>query len=288
MKLSVCVITFNHELYIGQAIDSILIQQTSFPFEVIIGEDGSSDSTRKICEDYQQRYPDKIRLLPPAANKGMMRNFMDTYSACKGEFVAFTEGDDYWTDPLKLEKQVSFLSQNSEYSFCFHNVMTKFMRTNENAERIYHQNLGKDTFTTKDLITQWFIPSASVMLRRYPDFQFPDWFVYCKSGDIPFLLLLSLRGPIKYLDEVMSVYRVHDKGISTTHNGYNKIVAMIYIYECFNIHSQFAFADTIKNAEKYEIDRHYPRPIEDKKVEKPSPGIFNRWAKKIGLGLQMQ
>jgi len=288
MKLSVCVITFNHELFISESLESILRQETSFPFEVVIGEDGSSDLTRKICENYQIRYPDKIRLLPAEGNKGMMRNFIDTYFACKGEFVAFIEGDDYWIDPLKLEKQVNFLSTHPEYSICFHNVMTKFMRTNENAERVYHQDLGRDTFTTVNLIQQWFIPSASVMFRRYPDFQLPDWFVYCKSGDIPFLLLLSLRGPIKYINEVMSVYRVHDKGISTTHNGYNKIVAMIYIYECFNIHTQFKFAEFIKSAEKYEIDRHYPKPVEKKVDPKSSPGILSKLMKKLSVAVQTQ
>lgn len=290
MKLSVCLIAYNHESFIAESLDSILMQQTSFPFEIIIGEDGSKDATRAICENYQQNFPGRIKLLPLQSNKGMLKNLIDTLSACDGELVAFIEGDDYWTDPLKLEKQAGFLCSNPDFSICFHNVLVKFMRKNENAEKIFHQHLPKDIFTTEDLLKQWFIPSASVMFRKYADFTFPDWFSNCKSGDIPFLLLLSLRGNIKYLDEVMSIYRVHDQGVSASHNGYEKIIAMIYIYECFNIHTQFKFHHKIREAERYEIDRHYPGPAVEKMEKEPipAPGLLTRLLKKVNLLPQRQ
>jgi hypothetical protein len=96
------------------------------------------------------------------------------------------------------------------------------------------------------------------MMRKYNDFTFPDWFFHCKSGDIPMLLLLSLRGSIGFLDQIMAVYRIHDHGISTTHRSYKKIVAMIYILEQFNIYTGHRFRDAIEASMIREIDLHYP------------------------------
>ncbi|MBC7850754.1 MAG: glycosyltransferase [Chitinophagaceae bacterium] len=261
MRLSVCIITYNHELFIEQCLESVLAQKTTFPFEVVIGEDGSKDKTRMICEKYQQAHPQKIRLLTSEPNKGMMQNFAATLGHCQGQYIAFVEGDDFWTDPLKLQKQVACLSEDPSLSMCFHNVINKFMRGNEDAEKVFHQQLPKNIFETADLLKQWFIPSGSIMFVNYPDLKLPDWFFHCKSGDIPFLLLLSLRGNIKYLDEVMSVYRIHDNGVSGTHRGYSKIINMIFIYESFNIHTKGRYQSLINQAEIYEIDRHYPIPV---------------------------
>lgn len=260
MKVSVCIITYNHHKYIQQCLDTVLLQEMSTPWEIVIGDDCSNDGTREICHQYQQQHPEKIRVLHREKNLGMIRNLMDTFLACSGEYVAFIEGDDYWSDPLKLQKQADLLDSSPDASLCFHNALIKFMRKDEDAERPFHAQLQKKVFTTEDLLKQWFIPSASVMCRKYENFSFPEWFVHCKSGDIPFLLLMSLRGNIHYIDEVMSVYRVHDEGVSSTHNGYIKIIAMIFIYENFNIYSGNRFREKILEAERYEIDRHYPAP----------------------------
>jgi hypothetical protein len=97
-----------------------------------------------------------------------------------------------------------------------------------------------------------------VVVRNHADFEFPEWFQFCKSGDIPYMLLMSLKGKLKFLPEMMSVYRVHDKGISATHNGYDKIIAMIYIYENFNVHTGFKYRDKVKEAMIHEIQYHLP------------------------------
>jgi glycosyltransferase involved in cell wall biosynthesis len=267
MKVSICLITYNHEDYLDKAIESVINQLTTFTTELVIGEDGSKDKTREICERYRQLYPDIIRLLPAEKNLGMMGNFLRTLAACTGDFVAFIEGDDYWIDPLKLEKQVSFLKKNPEYSACFHNALVKSTKNNIASEWLFHIKMEKNSFETEDLIAQWFVPSASVVFRKYPDFVLPAWYPFCKSGDIPFLLLLSLRGKLKYLDEVMSVYRVHDKGMSSTHTGYEKVIGMIFIYENFNIYTQYKHRNKIKEAIIYEINTHLPLHREIK-VEK--------------------
>jgi glycosyltransferase involved in cell wall biosynthesis len=266
--VSVCLITYHHEQFIADALDNILSQETDFPFEIIIGEDCGTDGTRKICEHYRDLYPGIITLLPSDKNLGMMNNFIRTFQSCRGSYIAFTEGDDYWTDKNKLQKQFDFLENNPDFSTCFHNVKMVFTRNQSKGERPYHGSLEKNIFITEDLLCQWFIPTTSVMVRNYKDFELPDWFRHCKSGDIPFLLLMSLRGPLKYLNEIMGVYRVHDTGMSGTHNGYNKIIGMIFIYENFNIFTGFRFQQKINEAVIYEIHRHLPYELKKLEAEK--------------------
>ena len=122
MKVSVCIITYNHARFIGQALESALMQKTNFDYEIVIGEDCSTDNTGLICKKYAEMYPDKIRLLQNDKNLGVIENFKRTLYACKGEYVALLEGDDYWTDELKLQKQVDFLESNRDYAIVFHNA----------------------------------------------------------------------------------------------------------------------------------------------------------------------
>lgn len=280
MKVSICLITYNHEQYITQALDSLISQITSFKKEIIIGEDFSTDKTRSICQDYANRYPEIVKLVPAEKNIGMLKNFHRNLKECTGEYVAFIEGDDYWTDIYKLQKQVDFLEANKEYSACFHNVIMKEERNGENREWILHESLPKDSFDTEDILGPWFIPSPSFVFRNYADLDLPEWFFTCKYGDLPFMLLLSLRGNIKYIDEVMGVYRTHDKGMASKDIGYDKVILMIYIYESFNIHAAYRFKKKVREAMIYEIDRHVVPVV--KKIQPPAKaGIIVRGYKKI-------
>lgn len=259
MKASICVITYNHETFIRQALDSVLQQQTSFEKEIVIGEDFSKDNTRAICLEYAEKYPDVVKVIPAEKNVGMLPNFDRTWRACTGEYIAFIEGDDHWIDTHKLQKQVNFLEENKEYSGCFHNVIIKSERSGDIKEWLMHKELQKDTFDTEDVLGPWFIASPSFVFRNYPDFDLPAWFYNCRYGDLPFMLLLSLRGNFKYIDEVMAVYRLHNNGMTTKDLGYDKIILMIYIYESFNIHTNYRFKQKIREAEVYEIVRHVPK-----------------------------
>jgi glycosyltransferase involved in cell wall biosynthesis len=273
-------ITYNHEKFIDQAIDSALNQVTDFPFQLVIGEDGSTDATRKICELYQERYPDKILLLPKKGNLGMMKNFLRSYRACEGKYIAFLEGDDYWTDSTKLQKQVDFLEANEGYSACFHNVVMKNERLGEDSEWNLHTQLPKDSFNTEDVLGPWFVPSLSFVFVNYPDFLLPEWFFNCKYGDLPFMLLLSLKGNFKYINEVMGVYRLHDTGLTTKDMGYDKIIVMVYIYECFNIHTAYKYKEKVREAMIYEISRHVPKE-EQAKIPEPKTDVVQRVYRRI-------
>jgi len=120
--VSICTITYNHENYIAQAIESALFQKTNFKYILVIAEDCSTDKTREICISYKEKYPDKIELIINEKNLGASNNFINVLNNCRGKFIAICEGDDYWTDPYKLQKQVDFLEENPEYGLIYSDV----------------------------------------------------------------------------------------------------------------------------------------------------------------------
>ena len=126
MKVSVCLITYNQELFIAEAIESVLVQKTNFLFELVIGEDNSNDNTRQICETYAQKHPTIINLLPSEKNHGLKENFVRTYNTCKGAYIALLDGDDYWVDDNKLQIQSDFLDKNSSIVITSHNIWLKY------------------------------------------------------------------------------------------------------------------------------------------------------------------
>jgi len=211
MKVSVCMITYNHEDFISQALDSVLMQVVDFDYEVVVGEDCSTDNTRGIASDYANRFRDRVQLLPAEKNLGMKHNFIRTLRACRGQYIAMCEGDDYWTSPQKLAKQVSFLENHPEFAVCFHNVQVIYEDRSQEPWN-YCPVDQKRISTLEDLLERNFIPSCSVMFRRGLFDGFPDWFYKVAMADWPLHILNAQYGSIGYINEVMGVYRVHQGG----------------------------------------------------------------------------
>jgi len=212
--VSVHMITYNHEKYIAQAIEGVLMQKTNFLFELVIGEDCSTDSTRVICKEYADRYPNIIKLLPDAGkNLGMMENAIRTTMACTGKYIALCEGDDYWTDPYKLQKQVDFLEANPDFVFTFHDAFIPNEKTGEKHLRIGDRIID-EIVDLKSVIIQNNIPTASIVFRNILNSKsLPDWFCKIAKGDYGLCVLLAEKGPGKFFREPMSVYRVHEGGV---------------------------------------------------------------------------
>lgn len=211
MKISVLIITYNHEKYIAQALESVLAQKTDFDFEIVVGDDGSTDKTREILRDYQGRYPQKIRLLLPEKNSGATRNFINTYNACRGQFVAILEGDDYWTTSGKLQLQVDFLESHPEFALCFTNSRI----VNEYGEVIKESRLDEDrrkNLTQADIISGLVPPTNTVVFRNGLITEIPEVFYEGVNGDILFFSMLAKHGVAGYIDEVTGDYRMHGGG----------------------------------------------------------------------------
>lgn len=222
--VSVCCITYNHEAFLAQTIESVLMQKTDFAVELVIGEDCSSDRTRQIALEYQTRYSDKIRVLLPSSNLGIMGNLMATMAACTGRYIAFVEGDDYWTDTHKLQQQVDIMEEQPECVLCIHDAE---VFTQDNSEPPYlfstrYRDLlpyGGGRITQEDLVRYgWGIPSASMLFRRSSLLPVPEWFRQVFSGDYTMQLLSTIHGYIYYLPKVMSRYRLHTGGVMHTSN----------------------------------------------------------------------
>ena len=204
--VSICMITYNHEAFIKQAIEGVLIQKCNFSFELVIGEDYSTDKTLEICQEFSKNY-NQIRLLPSISNLGMMPNFIRTINECKGKYIALCEGDDYWTDPLKLQKQVDFLEANEDFAICFHPIK---IWQNGKIKKDFITPEVNDVTTITDLAKGNYIHTPSVIFRNKLFDQFPNEFRESPAGDY-FLHMLNARyGKIKKLHDIMAVYRIHE------------------------------------------------------------------------------
>lgn len=210
MKLSVAMITYNHERFIGQAIESALAQKVNFSSEIVIGEDCSTDGTRGVILDFQRLHPERIVPILRERNVGAMRNFAETIAACRGQYIAFLEGDDYWTSVDKLQRQVDFLEAHPDRALCCHRV--KFLYETGSAEVNVHPLLAAGPYTIEDLLRMNFVMTCSAVLRRDLIGPLPRWLFEMKMGDWPVFAIVARHGKIELMDDIMATYRVHSGG----------------------------------------------------------------------------
>lgn len=209
IKVSVFLLTYNQEKFIGQTIDSIVSQETDFIYELVIGEDCSNDKTYQICSQKAIEYPNKIKLLPRLSeNIGLINNYIRTIKQCKGEYIAICDGDDYWVDSLKLQKQVDYLINNPQCDM----VYTNYNKLYENGvmeEGVL--NNAKQNLSFEHLITKNFIPSVTAMFKNLLliNKDFPEWINKYPYGDWQtYLWTIKDGGKIGFIDESTAVYRM--------------------------------------------------------------------------------
>lgn len=211
--VSVFMLAYNQELYITQAIDGVLMQKTNFPVVLVIGEDHSTDGTRDICRSYAAKYPDKIKLLLNETNLGLGTNYVKTYGQCTGKYVAICDGDDYWTDPLKLQKQVDFLENQPDFEIVFTNNKNIYPGGKKEIRKV--EGIPYES-SFNELVSVNYITSVTALFRRKPlSSGMEDLIRKLPYGDWPtYLWVTRDGGKIRFLDEVTSVYR-KDFGTST-------------------------------------------------------------------------
>ena len=226
LTLSVCVQTYQHSEFIGECLDGILMQQTNFPFEILLGEDESTDGTRELCIEYANKYPEKIRLFLRSrkdviyvnGNPTGRFNFLENLKVARGKYIALCEGDDYWTDPHKLQKQVDFLEAHREFTGAFHEtqVLDELGR-DERIEKIFGAT-ASEIVRAEDTISQWSIFHTSSFIFTKNALIIPDWFTKIISADMALFSIISKSGAFKKIPNVMSIYRKHEAGITETVN----------------------------------------------------------------------
>lgn len=212
LQLSVCIITYNQEKYLPQALDSILNQEHNYSYEIIVGEDCSTDNTRKVLEDYATKYPDIIKPIYNNHNLGLLKNYYNVLSHCNGKYIMECAGDDYWL-PGKVQKQISFMEQNNYVGLCYGKKIDYIQKCNKKIK-----TSCKGFTEYSDLIQYNSIPAASVcirneLLKKYINEVRPldkDW----KMEDYPMWLWFSMNSKIVYMDNRFIVYRVLENSIS--------------------------------------------------------------------------
>jgi glycosyltransferase involved in cell wall biosynthesis len=216
--VSVHLLTYNHAKFIAQSIESVVSQITTFPFEIIIGDDCSTDGTSQIVDEYAQKYPELIKVVRGATNGGPQPNSIRILENCSGKYMAALEGDDYWIDPYKLQKQADFMEANPDFAICFTNTRVEFFGDTESPYQL-NDDIAKDVFELNDLIADkevWFMGTATLFYTMKSIFPVQPWFPKTKSGDIPMIMLAARHGKIKYLSDVTAAYRRHAAGASNT------------------------------------------------------------------------
>lgn len=241
--VSIFMLTYNQEQFIAQAIEGVLMQQTNFDYQLVIGEDCSTDKTRSICRKYALEYPDKIKLLLALEkNIGLIANYMRTIKECDGKYIAICDGDDYWIDNLKLQKQVGFLENNPDYSI----VYTALKRLySDGTIKEYHYHLDKQVVDFDDLVLNNFIHSVSCLLKNQQTInnQLPVWISQFPFGDWQtYLWTIKEGGKIHFIDEITAVYRM-DIGVSFGYMKKNSSFIQILLAVLENIYKDNNFVN---------------------------------------------
>jgi len=216
--VSVAMIAYNREQFIAQAIESVLMQETEFEVELVIGDDCSTDGTRRIVQAYAAKYPNVVRALLHEKNLGISRNYGAVWQACRGKYIAWVDADDYWRTPQKLQKQVALMETNPHYSMC--GTGTQFVTTSsDGAEKdagVLEPAVLKPEYGLADFLTGYPMHTSSMLARRKL-VTFPDWLKDVGIlWDACAFALYAGKGPVGYSSELMSCWRVHAGGMWTT------------------------------------------------------------------------
>lgn len=245
--VSINCVTYNHEAYVEQALNGMLMQKTDFRYEILIHDDASTDKTQEIIKDYVKRYPDIIKPIFQTENKyskGVPISFIYNFTRAKGKYIALCEGDDYWTDPFKLQKQVDFLERHHEYIGTAHNVDTVNEHNEPITEKVFFKNMPEHVFSKRDALKFNLIgQTASLVFRNiFADMEpkIQDLFLNVKvNGDQKLSLILPYFGDVYYFKNVMSNYRyvashgdswnARTSGVNRSYVYLNQIKDLIYI-----------------------------------------------------------
>lgn len=262
IKVSICCITYNHENYIRDTIEGFLKQKTNFPIEIIIHDDASTDGTPSIIREYESKYPNLIKPIYQSTNKyskGIKISPTYVWPKAKGEYIAICEGDDYWIDFLKLQKQVEFMDSHPEYSFCTHAVEVIEPDKSKTGNYIKPSTRSR-TYTVEEIILGGggFFQTSSYFFRTSFIKTLPEYYMKSSVGDLPLMLMLASEGMTYYFSETMSAYRTNvpgswtkrtidarnREGILKNHENY------LFVLDSFDKYTNYKYSDLIAEARK--------------------------------------
>lgn len=240
--VDILMVTYNHEKYISQAIESVLNQKADFPYRLIIGEDCSSDGTKKICLKYANTYPEKIWVMDYETNQGLLKNYMNVFNASKAKYIAILEGDDYWNDETKLQKQFDYLEEYPNVGLVHSNSDLVFESGKiQKGSHNRYRNFIKNGIVFEQLLVGNYIRTATVMMKKclYDNYVSIENYINkgFKTFDYPAWLDIAQHTEFHYLDYSTATYRIHNNSISHS-DDYNKnkeFLESMYAIKRYNI-----------------------------------------------------
>lgn len=244
--VSVVIITYNQEQYIRQCIDSILNQETEYPYEIIIGEDCGIDATREICIEYQQKYPERIMLLLQDSNQGLLRNYRDVLNLCRGKYIAQCAGDDYWHNNQKIQLQINFLENNNDYGIVHSDydiLYTNSGKTHKSVNTRFNKKIPIG-YVMKELYSQYHIVAPTVCFLKKIFFENVPYNEFLKKSfemeDLPTFIIMSKFTQTGYINQSTATYRKGHFSVSVqssiekTEKFYNSLIeVMKFIFELY-------------------------------------------------------
>lgn len=248
ITLTTLVITYNHEKFIEEALEGVLMQQTEFECEVIVSEDCSTDNTRAIVERVAREHPERLRVMLSERNLNDNTVLRRGIEAARGRYLALLDGDDVWTDPAKLQKQVDFLESRPDCSMCFHNARVVYddrsheshlYLVDEPSPVLISARKPKPLSTLEDVVRAFFAPTCSTVFRTEYLRDMPAWYDGLAAGDHPLHVFCAEHGYVAYLDQVMADYRVHAGGLWTVRGRYERledVEAVVEVFDAINQH----------------------------------------------------
>jgi glycosyltransferase involved in cell wall biosynthesis len=249
VKLSVLMITYNHERFVAQAIRSVLMQRVDFDYELVVGDDCSTDRTPRIIREFHDSRPNLIRPIMRNENLGAVDNFLQTLGACRGEYIAFLEGDDYWVSSDKLQKQVDFLDQHPDFSMCMHDTDVQMPDGNLlPGLAVSKKALREGALVLEDVIAAKPCHASSTVLRRSAVPELPNWLHSLKMCDWPLFALAAAEGAVGYVDGLTSVYRVHSAGVWSRLDLREQLRELSRMYHRLNSHFSFQYDEVVQEA----------------------------------------
>ncbi len=257
--VSINCITYNHEACIADAIEGFLMQKTDFEYEILIGEDCSTDNTREMIEGYIKKYPGKIRLITSESNVGWRANEMRLLENSRGKYIAICEGDDYWVEANKLQKQVDYMESHPECSLCFHAADVVNNQGYTSGKQVKPYNESRIASMRDMIVIGDFSPTASYLFPKKYVENLPLFYQNAHVGDYPMQMWLSSEGYAYYIDEVMSAYRTGVPGSWTSKINSGNPLKVIEKYirhkeqdmellDKFNEYHNYKFSDEVETA----------------------------------------
>ena len=232
MKLSVVTTTYNHEKYVEQCLRSSLTQDTDFDYEVLVGDDCSTDGTREVLRRLETEFPNRLKVTYNGANLGLFGNYKNLLARCSGQYLAFLEGDDYWIGTDKLRRQVAHLDDHPDAAACFPDTIV--FQDDGSGEALFRRGPAKERYDVLDMLEDLLLHSSSLVVRRDALRGLFDHGHGRVLGDWPLFIYIARSGYLDRIDGVMSAHRKHPKGIWNRANAQERVRDVMHIFDLAN------------------------------------------------------